>query len=201
MPFSTQSKPLTVADAQAALDKLAGDRARLVGMRTGLEERLETAKREMGERYLNGDRSHLKEVSSLAVELEALERALSVLDRHTEAAQGDLQRATVGDLRTQAEQKRKEMAALNIRTAKVLADLGALEEVRYTHSILCSQPLEGSWMQRGGTEPPLEYQGIPELQLNIPVPEKKIAVPRSRRLRMEAEELEEKAEVLEKHLS
>ena len=121
--------------------------------------------------------------------------------RARKAAQVDLQRATARDLRSQAERKRAEMDTLNAQTAKLLAQLSTLKGVRYTHSILSAQPVAGAWLRRENLAPPLEYQGIPELQPNIPGPERKVEIPRSRRLRTEAEELDARAEALENGLS
>jgi len=137
----------------------------------------------------------------LTAELEALEQAFSTLNPREKAAQVELQRVTARDLRHQAQQKRAELAELNAQTIKLLAKLGTLEGVRYTHSILYAQPAEGAWLRIENLAPPLEYQGIPELQPNIPGPERKVEIPRSRRLRTEAEELDARAEALENGLS
>jgi hypothetical protein len=201
MVSSPTPPTITLTEARAALEKIARDRAQLVATRVSLEQRLASARREIGERYFGDERGYLKEVGGLTAELEAVEQAFTTLDAGEKAAHVELQRASARDLRHQAQQKRVELAELNAATTKLLSELGKLEGVAYTHSILSAQPAEGAWVRMENLAPPLEYQGIPELQPNMPGPERKVEIPRSRRLRMEAEELEAKADALENRLS
>jgi hypothetical protein len=84
---------------------------------------------------------------------------------------------------------------LNSETATVLARLGEIEGVSYTHSILSSQPVHGTWLDWNLKEAPV-WKGLHELHPNRP--NEKTAVPRSRQLRADIEELNAKAEQLER---
>jgi hypothetical protein len=196
------TKVLTLSEAQAAVDKIGRDRAQLVATRVSLAEHLEIAKREMGERYLEGDRSNLTEVSGLTVELEALERALNTLDGRERTAQVELKRATAGALRNQAEDKRRQLEELNAATGLLLNQLTALEqpESPFTHSILSSQPLAGAWLGLTTLKTNRDsWLGFWELQADQPG-KPNLCAPLSRRLRVEIERLETEASTIEAKL-
>jgi hypothetical protein len=82
-PVTTKAEPDEdgnnhAAEARAALDKIARHRAQLVATRVSLEERLATARREIGDRYFGDERGYLKEVTGLTAELDALGTKWSV---------------------------------------------------------------------------------------------------------------------------
>lgn len=204
--------PSTVAQVQEAIERITGDRARLVEARISLDQRLEMAQREMGEKYLRGERSHLKEVSALTIELEALERALGLLEEQEIAAKVELERAKARELRGKAAAIRQQLESLNQKTAPLLAQLGALEGVTFTRSILSSQPVfympndtnkaTKIWTKPLTIQLPDEHQGVSELSLNhaIAAHWQRVALPRSRAILLEAEEMENQAREIEQKL-
>jgi multidrug efflux pump subunit AcrA (membrane-fusion protein) len=182
--------------AEARLNEIHAQRAQLLERQAGLELRIGSAQQEIARRYLHGDRAGIKETAELRAEIDAIQSALVLLSEDAKAAKLNVERARAQRLRRQASEKRAELEALNAQTAALLAKLGELESVPYTHSILSSQPYPGSWLRPATLQQPLEYEGIVELQLNIPA-EQKLYVPRSRKLRMEITELELQAEKIE----
>jgi hypothetical protein len=193
-------KGTNTMEEQEQLAAIAAKKNELTARRETLEQRIGSAQQQNARRYLAGDASGLEEGARLRAEVETIASALDLLGLDQRAAEADLLAANARDFRDQAAQKGIELAELNVKTAELLEKLSELENVTYTYSILSSQPLPGSWLQWATVKPPLEYQGIPELQLSYPTPDRKIEVPRSRRLRMEIADLEQQADKLEQKL-
>jgi chromosome segregation ATPase len=191
-----------LAKARRRLDDVKGQRTQLVARQAELDRQIGSAQQQIGRKYLDGDRSGIRAVAELRSELEAISAALVLLDEDEQLIALDVERARALDLRRQASEKKVQLEELNGKTAKLLLELAKLEDVEFfTHSILSAQPLPGAWLQHATVKPPLDYQGIPELMLNIPASERKIAVPLSRRLRKEVEDLELEATIIEQKLA
>ena len=193
------TKTITLAQAQERLEEIASHRAQLVATRIALDERLETAQKEIGRRYLAGDRSGLQEAAEIRQELAAIESALELLETVQNEADIDLKRATALDLRQQATKKRAELERLNNETQALLAKLSDLEGVRYSHGILNAQPLPEMWVTPELKQPE-SWHSMWELIPNKPGDFPNIASPRSRNLRGEISELELKAHKIEETL-
>jgi hypothetical protein len=190
----------SVADVEGRLDHIASTRANLVGTRTSLLARVDAVRRDVGTRYLQGDRSGIQESAEIEAELGAIESALEVLDGEEAGAKVDLERAKVRELRATAEQKRLELEKLEAKTGKLLLQLSDLEDVTFTHSILSSQPLPGVWLRHTDLKEPFEWEAIAELVPNNYAPAGKVAVPLSRRLRREVQESLAQADEIEARL-
>jgi mono/diheme cytochrome c family protein len=139
-------RTITPKQAQEKLGQIESHRAQLVASRMALDSRLEATQKEIGRRYLSGDRAGIREVSQIRLELDAIESALTLLDDAQKEAGIDVQCARAAYLRDEVEQKRAELERLDRETAALLSKLSALEDVRYTHSILSAQLLPGIWV-------------------------------------------------------
>jgi hypothetical protein len=188
--------------AEQRLNDIGLQRTELISNRESLETRIQSTQAEIGRKYLQGDRSGIREISELRAEVDGLVAALQELDDEQKRAQLELERAKARDLRQQAARKRAELEALNARTAAFLGKIGDLENVRFTHSILSSQPIATAWLTPI-LKPPLGFEGILELVVDVPGRPHASYVywPRSRKLRAEIGDLEIKAEAIERGLA
>lgn len=191
-------RPLTLAEAQERIDQISTRRAQLIAGRIELSSRLETVEQEIGRKYLDGDRSGLQEAGLISAELRAIEAALALLTEDQKAATIDLDSARARDLRERVRQKRTELERLNRETQALLTKLGELEDAVFDQAILSSQPLRlsGAWLNPGTLKEPEDWLALTELIPNIPS-QRPMAVPRSRRLRKEIEELQLQASEIE----
>lgn len=196
-----QAKPSTLAEVQERIEGISSLRAQLVARSVALSALLEAGQRELGRQFLRGDRSGIERRAECQAELDGIAAALEVLDEDEAAAKVELEQARATDCRAQAEQKRRELEALNAKTAPLLAKLGELEGVTYGRAILSSQWLAGSWHVPFGPDEPEEWRSLAELTPAIPGKPEKVAVPRSRRLMREIEELQQEAERIEHRLA
>jgi hypothetical protein len=194
-----EREPLTLERVGERLEKISTQRSHLVSTRMRLNDRLEASKKGVARKYIDGDRSGLEEAGAITSELQAIETALGILDEDQKAGEMDLERAKAADLRAQAGRKQQELDRLNTATGVLLAKLSELEDVRYTHSILSSQPVEGKYMQLGWVGKPLGYEGVAELSPGVPG-EVYLEAPKSRRLRAEIEKLESDAALIEQKI-
>jgi hypothetical protein len=199
MKKERKDTPLTLEQAQDNLDKISAHRSQLVASRIALNERLETSRHDAAQKYLRGDRSGVQEAHAIGAELQTIETALGLLDENQKAAEIDLERAKVRDLRDEAARKRKEIEVLQLKTGELLRKLSELEGVPYSHSILGSQPT-GNMVDPSTLKEPEPWRPVLELVPNVPgTPYTQ--TPLSRRLRSEADELELKAEQMERALT
>src|SRR5689334_19181634 len=104
-----KEKTISLADANAAIDRIAEDRSRITTRRTELHVRLESLEATAGLNYLEGDTSAVREIAEVRAELDLIERALAALDQRESAARLALKAATAADLRRQADEKRREL--------------------------------------------------------------------------------------------
>jgi len=191
---------ITLVQAEEQLAEITAKKNELTTRSEVLHRSIGSAQHQSARRYLSGDMSGLEDGARLRAELDTIGSALDLLNVDLKQAESELLAAKARDFRDQAQQKTAELEKLNAKTAAVLAELSELEGMTYTHSILSSQPLSGAWLQWGTIKPPLEYQGLSELQLTYPAPERKMEVPLSRRLRMQIAELEKQAAEIENQL-
>lgn len=194
------NRSLTPAEAKVAIEEIESDCASLIAMRASIGGKLEGLEQSAGERYLNGDRSAIKEIGELRGELDLIERALGELDRRKAVAALNARRVEAADLRRQAEAKSAELGTLEKETGKLLSGLSALEGISYSAGILSGQ-WQGLWYGEGLKEPQ-PWQGAmvdlyPDPTNNV----ERFALPRSRRLRREIAELQAKAAAIEKELT
>jgi DNA repair exonuclease SbcCD ATPase subunit len=177
-------------------------RTELASNRQSLETRIESTQAEIGRKYLQGDRSGIREISELRAEVDAVIAALQELDAEQKRAQLELERAKARDLRQQTARKRAELESLNARTGALLSKLGEFEGVTYSHSILSSEPRRGAWLTPIIT-PPVGYESVLEMIVDSPGRplDSYICWPRSRKLRAEMAKLEIEAETIERRLA
>ena len=198
------AKPLDsaveLANAQKRLDDVKTRRIDLIERRSKLEGRIQSVQQDVGRKYLAGDHTGIRQTAEMRAEIEAIAAAIKALDEDERQLGVDVERAKACDLRQRAAQKVAELETLDAQTAILLAQLSTLEGVEFSRSILSSQPLPGAWLTPL-LKPPLEYQGVLELGVNIPRKEAIVAVPRSRRLRMEIEEIELEALIIEQRVA
>lgn len=164
----------TVAQAQERLDAIPAKRSELLTRREALEQRIGSTQQQSARQYLAGDFSAIEESGRFHGEIHTIEGALHLLDLDAEEAGRMLLEAKARELRGLAAGKRAELVALNAKTAELLEQVSALEDVPYTHGI--------------------------ELLLGL-VPAGDRKAPLSRRLRMQIEELERGAVRLEQKLT
>jgi hypothetical protein len=190
---------------QDILDGIAVRRSQLIHAQHELADRLAAAESRIGEDYLAGDKSSLRVTADIQAEIDAIERALAVLDLQEARAKLDQRRAEAAELRAQAVAKRAELERHDSKVAKLLASLGALEGIEFDSSILCA-------MRRGSWQPvkslasdfafnlPLSLRNpremAPEFGWDID-PESYYFVPRSRQLRKEIAGLEGQAALID----
>jgi hypothetical protein len=192
----------TLAQAQQRLQEIQTKRAHLGSHQASLNAQIELAQKEVGREYLTGKRDGLRRVVELRVETEAVQSALQTLAVDESAAEMEVERARVADLREQAKQKASELEKLNQETAKLLAELSKLEGVPFTTSILSSQPILGSRGMMGDPltpNAPDPWLGICELRVNNPSGHLAHG-PKSRGLREEIRKLEAEAVSIEQKL-
>jgi hypothetical protein len=186
-----------LAQAKQRLQDIQTKRSELVSHQASLNARIELAQKEVGREYLTGSRDGLRRVVELRVEIEALQSALELLAADQSAAEIDIERAKAIEIRERAQTKREELESLDAKTGVLLAKLAELEGVRFTHSILSSEPVIDAYMQVGWGDHPLEYQSVAELVLRVPGGPMIVQAPRSRQLRGQIEELEREASLIE----
>jgi hypothetical protein len=194
-----ETQVLTLAEAGAALDEIERKKSQLSAIQAEVGLRLEQAENGLGEAVLAGDEDAVRNVADIRLRADGLSAALVTLENRRAAALVDQRRATAADLRQQAEAKRAELAALEVKTAKLLAELSALENVPFTVSILSSE-CKGSWYPKtGGLQAPEAHLGCWECFAD-PVNPEMFHTPRSRFLRVEIADLEAKAGKIETEL-
>ena len=136
---------MALAKAQQQVDAISSKKSELVSRREALNRRIGSGQEETARRYLTGDTTGLEDTARLQAELDAISIGLDLLGVDLQEAELNLLGAKARDFRDQAEQKKAELEQLSAKTTKVLAELSSLEDVRFTASILSSQPVEGSW--------------------------------------------------------
>src|ERR1039458_10110349 len=143
---------LTPAEADAVLDEIERRKAALSSALAGVGLELERAETELGERVLDGHETAVRDVQELRARTDGLNAALIALEKRKAAAVADQKAATAADFRRQAEAKRGELASLDSGISRLLGELSALENVRFTASILSCQR-NGGWLKvRDGVE-------------------------------------------------
>ena len=185
----------TLAEAQSAIHKLESDAALIIARRNEISGKLGVLESTAGERYLSGDNSAAMEIAARRAELDLIEKALVTLAGWQVAAGVEYRRAEAEDLRHQVAAKRGELAALELKTGKLLSQLSELECITYTAGILSSQH-QGAWYAAGQREPEPFHAALVDLQPD-PTNREQFAEPTSRRLRREIADLERKAEAIE----
>jgi hypothetical protein len=200
-----KNEAITLQQAQEALTGIETRRAAIIGRRNELGGRVDAVEKSAGERYLAGDKNAPKELAEIRTEIDLCERALVVLDDQGSAAQVDLKRATAGDLRRQAGEKRMELDALRKKTGALLRQLSDLElaelpGVQYGQHILCAQR-HGAYVQaQGGYIAPPDYFASWEVSID-PTNPQPFEMPRSYVLRGQIEKLEQDAAAIELELT
>lgn len=191
----------TLAQARQRLEEIKAQRRQMASSEASLNSRIAAAQTAIGRKYLSGSREGIRETAELRVEAEAIRAEIERLALEEPAAEIAIERARGRELHGQAQEKRVELAKLNAETAVLLGRLSELEKVRYTHSILSSQPMPDKWIDLATMKPGAEWQSIFELSLNVPMPSSgNLGVPRSRRLRTEIDALELEAQTIEDKL-
>lgn len=193
-------KELTLSQAQAALDEIAGHRSKLALRRVAIGERLVQLEQAAPEQYLaDGNLSGHGETIELEHELGLIEKALALIDGRENAAQLDLKAAKVVDLRSRAAAKRAEVEKLRQKAVKHLAALSELEGVTYGPGILAAQRSAVGWYGARDRSLPQDFQN-PFEWIADPVgpdgPARRFETPRSRTLMLEANALEYEAAIL-----
>ena len=136
-PASTPSE-----QAAAEIERFATREIELFAQREVKLTDLVQAERQAGEAYLDGDpKASVGRAVRLKAETEALGRALDACHvRRLTAVEKQLA-AKVAGLRQQAAGKRSELATLESKTARLLAQLGELEGgIPYSRAILSAEP-------------------------------------------------------------
>lgn len=193
------TKTFTLAEAKSAISKIENDCAHLIENRSGIGRKLELLQSTGGQRYLSGDRGAIKEIGEFRAELDLIELSLTTLNGQRADAEVDLKRATAADLRNRAELKRSEMAALEAKTGKLLAQLSILENVQYGVGILSNQR-QGAWCTANWGTPEPWHAAIVDCQSD-PLNHTPFAVPKSRLLRAEIADLLHQAAEIEAELA
>jgi hypothetical protein len=197
--MNDERKAISLAQANAVVDRIQANRAQLVANRMQLAGKLEALESAAGARYLDGDRTALKEIADLSGELQLIERALTVLEQREVVAARDVRIATAADLRRQVAEKESEVAAIDKRTEKLLGQLSEIEAVSYTRCIL-GYERKGDWYTtRGGLAKAEPWHGPGEV-FPEPVNHDSYHVPRSRILRKEIEEMSSRALAIEEEI-
>ena len=189
---------LSVQTAGAVLGDIETRRAQLSGLLGEVGLKLKRAEDSLGDDWLNGDEGAARTVADLRVTVDGLTAGLGALERRRGVALIDQRRATAVDLRHQAAAKRADLAALESKTSKVLAELSRLESVEYDGCILGAQRI-GSWISRTTSE--AQYWQTTVEVGSDPLNSRPYAIPRSRRLRDEADALELQARDIEVELA
>ncbi len=188
---------MTIQQADELIETLATREAQLAAMAAQVGARLAEVEAQAGDSFLDGDEHPMREVVDLRLQADTLTAALAALERRKEPAHLARRRAEAADFRRQAEQKRSELAELESKTSRLLAELSRLEGVSFTASILSSQPV-GLWLDVGFKPSEREYLAGYELSRDVGG---KYATPRSRTLRTEIEDLEAKALAIEREIN
>ena len=188
---------LTLAQATAALDDIESRRAQFIAAAAKGMTDLAAAEANLGERVLAGDDDACAGVATLRLKIDGLNAAGAVLEKRREVAQLDYRRAQAADFRRQAAAKQADLAALESKTSKVLVELSRLESVEYDGCILGAQRI-GAWISRT-TLAAQPWQSTLEVGSD-PLNSTPYAIPRSRRLRDEADALERRALEIEAEL-
>ncbi len=192
-----RQETLTIAEADAQLAALDEKEAQLAALSAQVGAHLAELEESAGDAFLDGNEAPLREVTDLRLRADALTAALAALERRKEPARLARRRAEAADFRRQAEQKRSELAELESKTSRLLAELSRIEGVSFTASILSSQPV-GLWLDVGFKPSEREYLAGYELSRDVGG---KYATPRSRTLRTEIEDLEAKALAIEREIN
>jgi hypothetical protein len=192
------TKQQTVAEINELLAAMDSREAQLSAMSAQLGLKLDQAEACAGDAFLDGDESVLKEVAELRLQADGVTAALKALDRRRSPLKESRRRAEAAELRNQAESKRKQLAEVNAKTAKLLGQLAQIEGVEFTHSILSSQSA-GAWLNAADytTNPPT-HLAAHELVRDTGAT---FATPLSRKLRAEAEALEFRAVEIEREFA
>ncbi|MGD0500715.1 MAG: hypothetical protein ABSC23_20040 [Bryobacteraceae bacterium] len=192
-----QLNTLTLKQADEQLATLETREAQLAAMLAQTSTRLAEVEATAGDAFLDGDERPMREVGDLRVRVDTLNAALEAIGRR-KATTGLARRgAEVVDLRRQVAARKSELSELERKTSKLLAALSEIEGVRYTASILSSQPV-GSWLTPGlYTGAPEPYLAARELFADVGAT---YGTPRSRSLRSEISDLERQAKVIEQEL-
>jgi hypothetical protein len=174
-----------------AIEELERRKSALVSTLAETSAKLAELEARIGDDYLDGNADDaIRRLSERRLKFDAINSAVNALARRRAAAEIDLQRAQVADVRMQAEAKRTEIAALRVKAKHALDMLSNIEDVQFTAHILNSQVISDEEIP--DHLKPSEIQG--SFRGNY-------ARPRSRRLFDEAAELDVKADSLEREIS
>lgn len=198
------SKPKTVSEVQAQIDRIAAHRARFVERRNLVAASIEAAQQHAQEKFFeSADPAAVKELTTARLhaesELTLLEHALGRLDGEQFELQRELKAAVIADLRARATALRNEVARIDERAEPILQKLGALYDITISAEVVCAaRNPAANWVAHH------EAFGIPLSHRN---PSEVVAVsydrlnlffkPRTRKLLEEALELEAKAAQME----
>lgn len=194
----SSSRGLTVSQADALLASLDEREAQLAGMLATVGTRLAESEVAIGEAFLDGNETPLREVAELRLRVDGINAALEALNGRRASATLERRRAEAREFRAQAEAKKTELAELERKTGRLLGELAKLEGLPFTSSILSSQPL-GAWLTPGYFTPNEKpFLAARELFADR---EATYGIPRSRALRSEIAELEKNSTAIDQELA
>ena len=193
-----QSNTLKIREADEQLASLDTREAQLAAILAQTSTRLLEVEAAAGDLFLDGDKLPMREVADLRLQVDTLNSALEAIERRKALAKLARRRAEAVDLRRQCAVKKSELSDLERKTAKLLSELSAIEGVRFTSSVLSSQPV-GNWLTPGYYTPNEKpFLAARELFADH---EATYGVPRSRALRSDIAELERQAASIEQELT